>query len=121
MNFKEFWEKNGQPIAGSAALLAIYAVVAYSCFGGEPDKSKAPKKETAKEYTTLRQDVSSMWHRLGCAVRLCDEGGRCPVWSTKYSKCYMLDKEGERVLRYYEREGARKEQIESWSPDLFGK
>lgn len=121
MNFKEFWEKNGQPLAGSAALLAVYAVVAWSCFGGEPDNPKDPKKETAKESTTLRQDASAMWHRAKCAVRFCDEDGRCPVWSSKYSKCYMMDREGERVLRYYEREGARKEQIESWSPDLFGK
>ena len=84
MKFKEFWEKNGQPIAGSAALLAVYAVVAYSCFGGEPEKTKAPKKEAFKESTTVRQDLSSMWHRAKCAVRFCDEDGRCPVWSQKY-------------------------------------
>lgn len=69
----------------------------------------------------IRGTVSGAWHHTKCLVRFCDEDGRCPVWSPKYSKCYMLDKEGERVLRYYEREGARKEQVESWSPDLFGK
>jgi len=104
-------------LLGSAALLAIYAAVAFTC-SVLPDSGGSKKEE---ESTTVRQDVSSMWHRVKCAVRFCDEEGRCPVWSSMYSKCYMLDKEGERVLRYYEREGARKEQIESWSPDLFGK
>ena len=106
-------------LIGSAALLALYAAVAVTC-SVLPDSPKDQKKEEA-ENTTLRQDAISMWHRAKCAVRLCDEDGRCPVWSSKYSKCYMLDREGERILRYYEREGARKEQIESWSPDLFGK
>lgn len=103
MNLKEFWEKNGQPLAGSAALLAIYAVVAYSCFGGEPDKPKAPKKEAAKESTTLREDVSSMWHRLKCAVKLCDDEGRCPAWSSKDSRCYMLTKDEKKLLDIYEK------------------
>ena len=104
-------------LIGSVALLALYAAVAVTC-SILPDSEGAKKEE---ERTTVRQDASAMWHRAKCAVRFCDEDGHCPVWSTKYSKCYMLDKEGERILRYYEREGARKEQIESWSPDLFGK
>ena len=103
MKLKEFWEKNGQPIAGSVALLAVYAVVAYSCFGGEHEKSKAPKKEASKESTTVRQDVSSMWHRLKCAVKFCDEDWKCPVWSSKYSKCYMLTKDEKKLLDIYEK------------------
>lgn len=69
----------------------------------------------------IRKGASETMYHGKCLLKPCDEDGRCPVWSPKYSKCYMLDKEGERVLRYYEREGARKEQIESWSPDLFRK
>lgn len=103
MNFKEFWKKNGQPLAGSAALLAVYAAVAYSCFGGEPDKPKSPSSETVKESTTLREDLSSMWHRLGCAVRLCDDEGRCPAWSSKDSRCYMLTKDEKKLLDIYEK------------------
>lgn len=86
-------------LIGSAVLLATYAAVAFSCFGGEPEKAKAPKKEESKESTTIRQDVSAMWRRAKCAVRFCDEDGRCPVWSSKYSKCYMLDKEAEKFLK----------------------
>ena len=103
MKLKEFWEKNGQPIAGSVALLAVYAVVAYSCFGGEHEKSKAPKKEASKESTTVRQDVSSMWHRLKCAVKFCDEDGKCPVWSSRDSRCYMLTKDEKKLLDIYEK------------------
>ena len=112
MKLKEFWEKNGQPIAGSVALLAVYAVVAYSCFGGEPEKSKAPKKEASKESTTVRQDVSSMWHRLKCAVKFCDEDGKCPVWSSKYSKCYMLDSAGVNELDMYVKLGCTSKEYE---------
>lgn len=111
-------QEDKKALVGSAALLALYAAVAVTC-SVIPDLAGGTKKE--EESTTVRQDASAVWHRARCAVRFCDEDGRCPVWSPKYSKCYMLDGEGERVLRYYEREGARKEQIESWSPDLFGK
>lgn len=90
-------------LIGSAVLLAIYAAVAYSCFGGEPEKAKAPKKEESKESTTVRQDLSSMWHRAKCAVRFCDEDGRCPVWSSRYSKCYMLDRDTEKFLKKNEK------------------
>lgn len=91
-------------LLGSATLLAIYAAVAFSCFGGEPEKSNAPKKEESNESTTLRQDVSSMWHRAKCAIRFCDEDGKCPVWSSRDSRCYMLDREGEKFLRVYDRD-----------------
>lgn len=111
-------QEDKKALIGSAALLALYAAVAVTC-SVIPDSAGGAKKE--EESTTMRQDANAVWHRARCAVRFCDEDGRCPVWSSKYSKCYMLDREGERVLRYYEREGARKEQIESWSPDLFRK
>ncbi len=90
-------------LIGSAVLLAIYAAVAYSCFGGETEKSNAPKKDETKESTTVRQDVSSMWHRVKCAVKLCDEDGRCPVWSSRDSRCYMLTKDEKKLLDIYEK------------------
>ena len=47
----------------------------------------------------LRGTLSADVHHMVCAFSLCDEDGLCPVWSSKYSKCYMLDKEGEKVLK----------------------
>lgn len=47
----------------------------------------------------LRGTLSADWHHAKCAVKFCDEDGRCPVWSSKYSKCYMLDKEAEKFLK----------------------
>lgn len=43
--------------------------------------------------------LSADWHHAKCFLRMCDEDGRCPVWSYKYSKCYMLDKEAEKFLK----------------------
>lgn len=113
--------KNEDDIVGGMVLVVCLCIAVVECSTSDTDKEPPREKKKETESTTLRQDASTMWHRAKCAVKLCDEDGRCPVWSTKYSKCYMLDKEGERILRYYEREGARKEQIESWSPDLFRK
>lgn len=98
-------------LLGSAALLAIYAAVAFSCMGGEPEGG-TPKKETAKESTTVREDVSSMWHRVKCAVKFCDEDGKCPVWSSKYSKCYMLDSAGVNELDMYVKLGCTRNEYE---------
>ena len=47
----------------------------------------------------LRGTLSADWHHIGCMLSLCDQDGRCPVWSSKYSKCYMLDKEAEKFLK----------------------
>lgn len=47
----------------------------------------------------LRGTLSADWHHAKCAVKFCDEDGRCPVWSSKFSKCYMLDKEAEKFLK----------------------
>lgn len=113
--------KNEDTIGGGMVIVAGLFCAVVECSTSDTDMKPPREKKKETESTTVRQDASSMWHRAKCAVRLCDEEGRCPVWSSKYSKCYMLDREGERILRYYEREGARKEQIESWSPELFGK
>lgn len=48
--------------------------------------------------------VSADWHHLKCNLKLCDEEGRCPVWSSRDSRCYMLDREGEKFLRVYDRD-----------------
>lgn len=47
----------------------------------------------------IRGTISADWHHAKCLVKFCDEDGRCPVWSSKYSKCYMLDKEAEKFLK----------------------
>lgn len=86
-------------LLGSAALLAIYAAVAFTC-SVLPDSGGAKKEE---ESTTVRQDVSSMWHRVKCAVKFCDEEGRCPVWSSRDSRCYMLTRDEEKFMEIYEK------------------
>jgi hypothetical protein len=88
-------------LLGSAALLAIYAAVAVTC-SVLPDSPKDQKKEE-KEKTTIRQDASAMWHRVKCAVMFCDEDGRCPVWSSRDSRCYMLTRDEEKFMEIYEK------------------
>ena len=34
----------------------------------------------------LRGTLSADWHHIGCMFSLCDQDGRCPVWSSKFSK-----------------------------------
>lgn len=102
-------QKDRNALLGSAALLALYAAVAVTCSALQD--SEGAKKE--KESTTIRQDVSAMWHRAKCAVRFCDEDWRCPVWSSKYSRCYMLDKDTEKFLKKNEK-GLDKETFERY-------
>ena len=97
-----WWERNGQPLIGSATLLALYAAVAFSCMGREPEGG-TPEKVTPKESTTVRQEVSSMWHCVKCNLKLCDEDGRCPVWSSRDSRCYMLTKDEKKLFDIYEK------------------
>ena len=55
----------------------------------------------------LRGTLSADWHHAKCAVKFCDEDGRCPVWSSKYSKCYMLDKHAREFLKRNENETSK--------------
>ena len=78
----------GCAVAVVVAAILVYAVMFClgSCAGeGRPEG--------------LRGTLSADWHHAKCAVKFCDEDGRCPVWSSKYSKCYMLDKEAEKFLK----------------------
>lgn len=60
----------------------------------------------------VRGTLSGVWHRSACAVALCDEEGRCPVWSGKYGKCYMLDSAGRMRLESYEKGGYGRREFE---------
>lgn len=78
----------GCAVAVVVAAILVYAVMFClgSCAGeGRPEG--------------LRGTLSADWHHVKCAVKFCDEDGRCPVWSSKFSKCYMLDKEAEKFLK----------------------
>lgn len=89
-------------LAGICLAVFFAAIIVDSCMEDRPRTTEHEKKEkavTEKENTSIRQDMSDLWHWTKCKVRLCDEDGRCPVWSSKYSKCYMLDKEGEKNLK----------------------
>ena len=55
----------------------------------------------------LRGTLSADWHHAKCLVKFCDEDGRCPVWSSKYSKCYMLDKHAREFLKRNEKETSK--------------
>lgn len=97
--------KNEEDIGGVAIMLFGFGAIVYSCVTYEPDKHERKKPE--KEHTTIRQDVSDIWHHAKCLVKFCDEDGRCPVWSSKYSKCYMLDKHAREFLKEYEKETSK--------------
>lgn len=71
-------------IAGIVLLAALYVMGAFAGSGHAEG---------------IRGTLSADWHHIGCMLSLCDEDGRCPVWSSKYSKCYMLDKEAEKFLK----------------------
>lgn len=55
----------------------------------------------------IRGTLSADWHHAKCLVKFCDEDGRCPVWSSKFSKCYMLDKHAREFLKEYEKETSK--------------
>lgn len=97
--------KNEEGVGGFAVLLFFAALGIYSCITAEPVTQERKKPE--KEHTTIRQDMSDIWHHAKCAVKFCDEDGRCPVWSSKYSKCYMLDKHAREFLKEYEKETSK--------------
>lgn len=61
----------------------------------------------------VRGTASGALHHAACMAKPCDEDGRCPVWSHKYSKCYMLSKFGAGRLERYEKEGLSKEMFEN--------
>lgn len=71
-------------IAGTVILAALYVMGAFAGSGHAEG---------------IRGTLSADWHHAKCLVKFCDEDGRCPVWSSKYSKCYMLDKEAEKFLK----------------------
>lgn len=71
-------------IAGIVLLAALYVMGAFAGSGHAEG---------------IRGTLSADWHHAKCLVKFCDEDGRCPVWSSKYSKCYMLDKEAEKFLK----------------------
>ena len=60
----------------------------------------------------FRGTVSADWHHLKCNIKLCDEDGKCPVWSSKYSKCYMLDSAGVNELDMYVKLGCTSKEYE---------
>ena len=72
-----------------------------------------PVREATEERKTIRQDVSDILHYAKCALKFCDEDGRCPVWSTEYRKCYMLDNEGVKLLKTFVKFGCSKDEFES--------
>lgn len=51
----------------------------------------------------FRGTVSADWHHLKCNIKLCDEDGKCPVWSSRDSRCYMLTKDEKKLLDIYEK------------------
>ena len=71
-------------IAGTVILAALYIMGAFAGSGHAEG---------------IRGTLSADWHHAKCAVKFCDEDGRCPVWSSKYSKCYMLDRNAEKFLK----------------------
>lgn len=123
---KELWKKwviecGSTFSAVSMPLIAVMVILAVigSCEQGGNGNGREtvkpePVREAPEKRTTIRQDVSAMWHHAKCAVKFCDEDGRCPVWSSSYSKCYMLDKDGEDALRIFE-----KTETEKWSFEKF--
>lgn len=60
----------------------------------------------------VRGTLSADWHHAKCFLRMCDEDGRCPVWSSKYSKCYMLDGAGVKELDAYVKFGCTRKEYE---------
>ena len=95
--------KNEETIVGSMVLVVGLCFAVVECSTSDTDKKPPREKKKETESTTLREDVSSMWHRLGCAVKLCDEEDRCPAWSSKDSRCYMLTKDEKKLLDIYEK------------------
>lgn len=71
-------------IAGTVILAALYVMGVFAGSGHAEG---------------IRGTLSADWHHAKCLVKFCDEDGLCPVWSSKYSKCYMLDKEAEKFLK----------------------
>lgn len=105
---KNYEKAIGAVLCASGFCLLVWSF-AYLAINGF-DKPGAKKPE--KERTTIRQDVSDIWHHAKCAVKFCDEDGRCPVWSSSYSKCYMLDKDGEKTLYEFQKGGMSKDFFE---------
>ena len=59
----------------------------------------------------IRGTLSADWHHAKCLVKLCDDDGRCPVWSSEYSKCYMLYNGAKEFLLEFQKE-TKKETFE---------
>lgn len=93
-------------IAGIVLLAALYVMGAFAGSGHAEG---------------IRGTLSADWHHAKCLVKFCDEDGRCPVWSSKYSKCYMLDeKEGE-DLKEFEGSKAKKGMFELYMLEVKGR
>ena len=122
---KELWKKwvikcGGTFYAVSMPFIAVMFILAAigSCGQvgnghGRVVAQPKPVREATEERKTIRQDVSDIWHYAKCALKFCDEDGRCPVWSTEYRKCYMLDKEGVKLLKAFVKFGCSKDEFES--------
>lgn len=84
-------------IAGIVLLAALYVMGAFAGSGHAEG---------------IRGTLSADWHHAKCAVKFCDEDGLCPVWSSKYSKCYMLDGAGVKELDLYVKFGCTRKEYE---------
>ena len=80
-------DKTGYIVAIVAGIVLLAALYVMGAFAGSGHAEG------------IRGTLSADWHHAKCLVKFCDEDGRCPVWSSKYSKCYMLDKEAEKFLK----------------------
>ena len=100
----------------SIAVMVILAAIGSCEQGGNGNGRETvnpePVREAPEERTTIRQDVSNIWNHAKCAVKFCDEDGRCPVWSSKYSKCYMLDSDGVNELDMYVKFGCTRKEYD---------
>lgn len=83
-----------------AALFVIGVLAVLDSFAGESHRPG------------VRGTLSADWHHLKCALRTCDEDGRCPVWSRSYSKCYMLNEWGTEWLDTFQKKKWDKEDFE---------
>lgn len=79
-------------IAGIVLLAALYVMGAFAGSGHAEG---------------IRGTLSADWHHAKCLVKFCDEDWRCPVWSSKYSKCYMLDKHAREFLKRNEKKTSK--------------
>lgn len=120
MKMRKTWEKikaaarwtrkNEEGVVGVSVLFIFAAFGMYSFITAEPVTHE--RKWPEKDSKTIRQEVSDIWHYAKCALKFCDEDGWCPVWSTEYRKCYMLDSAGVNELNVYVNFGCTRKDYE---------